>query len=45
MATTTAISFRSWENHKPEILRLYFDEEYPLKLVMKRLRTDDFDPT
>ncbi|KAA6415823.1 MAG: hypothetical protein FRX48_00541 [Lasallia pustulata] len=45
MATRLSISSKSWEDRKAEILRLYVDESYPLKLVMKTLRTDDFNPT
>ena len=45
MATPISIPSKSWEDRKAEILRLYVDESYPLKLVMKRLRTDEFDPT
>ena len=33
-----------WEQHKKEILRLYIDENLPLKYVMKRVRTQHFHP-
>lgn len=33
-----------WEQHKEEILRLYIDEDLPLRHVMKRVCTPDFHP-
>ena len=41
----TNIPPRAWEQRKNEILRLYLDEELPLRLVMKAMRAQDFDPT
>lgn len=33
-----------WNERKEEILRLYIDEQWTLKLVMRAMRTSDFDP-
>ncbi|KAL8772352.1 MAG: hypothetical protein Q9194_004644 [Teloschistes cf. exilis] len=34
-----------WNERKEEILRLYIEEQWTLKLVMRAMRTSDFDPT
>ncbi|KAI4192598.1 MAG: hypothetical protein LQ350_008613 [Teloschistes chrysophthalmus] len=34
-----------WNERKEEILRLYIDEQWTLKLVMRAMRTSDFDPS
>ncbi|KAL9580713.1 MAG: hypothetical protein Q9212_004327 [Teloschistes hypoglaucus] len=34
-----------WKERKEEILRLYIDEQWTLKLVMRAMRTSDFDPS
>lgn len=33
-----------WEAKKELIAKLYKDEEWPLKQVIKQIRTEDFDP-
>lgn len=38
------IPSEQWEQHKEEILRLYIDEDLPLRHVMKRVCTRDFHP-
>ncbi|KAI4100619.1 MAG: hypothetical protein L6R37_005377 [Teloschistes peruensis] len=34
-----------WNERKEDILRLYIDEQWTLKLVMRVMRTSEFDPT
>ena len=38
------IPAEQWEQHKKEILRLYIDEDLPLRHVMKRVCTRNFHP-
>ncbi|KAI9728511.1 MAG: hypothetical protein M1834_007649 [Cirrosporium novae-zelandiae] len=33
-----------WEEKKPEIIRLYQQEGYPLKLLMRTLQSEEFNP-
>lgn len=40
----TSISSDVWETKKPLITRLYMQEEWPLKQVIKQIRSDDFNP-
>lgn len=40
-----SISANVWENKRSEISNLYKDEEWPLKQVIKKIRTPDFNPT
>jgi hypothetical protein len=40
----TSIPSDVWEKKKALIARLYKDEEWPLKQVIKQIRTDDFNP-
>lgn len=40
----TSIPSDVWEKKKGLIARLYKDEEWPLKQVIKQIRTDDFNP-
>ncbi|KAL9613487.1 MAG: hypothetical protein Q9167_001983 [Letrouitia subvulpina] len=39
------ISLEQWEKRKPEIMRLYYDVQMPLKSVMREIRSSDFDPS
>ncbi|KAL8948125.1 MAG: hypothetical protein Q9222_005662 [Ikaeria aurantiellina] len=39
------IPVEQWAKHKDEIQRLYFTEGLPLKLVMRKLRSPDFNPS
>jgi hypothetical protein len=41
----TSISSDVWETKRPQIAKLYKEEEWPLKQVIKQIRTKDFDPT
>ncbi|KAJ5190349.1 uncharacterized protein N7498_009334 [Penicillium cinerascens] len=41
----TSISSCAWEKKKPLINRLYVEEEWPLKHVLKQIRSDDFNPS
>ncbi|KXG51904.1 uncharacterized protein PGRI_092970 [Penicillium griseofulvum] len=41
----TSISSDVWEKKKALISRLYMEEEWPLKQVIKQIRTDDFNPS
>ncbi|EEP77241.1 predicted protein [Uncinocarpus reesii 1704] len=41
----TTISSDVWESKKAQIANLYKVEEWPLKQVMKRIRSVDFNPT
>jgi hypothetical protein len=41
----TSIPSDVWETKRSEIAVLYKDEEWPLKQVIKRIRTEDFNPT
>lgn len=34
-----------WEEKRSQIARLYKDEDWPLKQVIKKLRSDNFNPT
>ncbi|KAL8934804.1 MAG: hypothetical protein Q9211_005039 [Gyalolechia sp. 1 TL-2023] len=43
MAST--ITSEQWDQRKEEILRLYIDEGWALKPVMRAMRSFDFDPT
>lgn len=38
------ISFRMWEMKRGLIIKLYQEEEWPLKQVLKRIRSDTFNP-
>lgn len=40
----TSISSDVWEKKKALIARLYMEEEWPLKQVIKQIRSDDFNP-
>lgn len=40
----TSIPSDVWEKKKSLIARLYKDEEWPLKQVIKQIRTEDFNP-
>ena len=40
----TSIPSDVWEKKKALIARLYKDEEWPLKQVIKQIRTEDFNP-
>lgn len=40
----TSISSDVWEKKKALIAKLYMEEEWPLKQVIKQIRTDDFNP-
>lgn len=40
----TSISSDVWEKKKALISKLYMEEEWPLKQVIKQIRTDDFNP-
>lgn len=40
----TSIPSDVWEKKKTLIARLYKDEEWPLKQVIKQIRTEDFNP-
>jgi len=33
-----------WEKNKPDIVYYYVNEEWPLKQVIKKIRTKDFHP-
>ncbi|KAE8380467.1 hypothetical protein BDV26DRAFT_135495 [Aspergillus bertholletiae] len=39
------ISFRMWEMKRDLIIKLYQEEEWPLKQVLKRIRSDTFNPS
>ncbi|KAE8369030.1 hypothetical protein BDV27DRAFT_121530 [Aspergillus caelatus] len=39
------ISFRMWEMKRGLIIKLYQEEEWPLKQVLKRIRSDTFNPS
>ncbi|ODH50503.1 hypothetical protein GX48_03321 [Paracoccidioides brasiliensis] len=41
----TSIPSEVWENKRAEIAALYKEEEWPLKQVIKKIRSDDFNPT
>ncbi|PGH10149.1 hypothetical protein AJ79_05504 [Helicocarpus griseus UAMH5409] len=41
----TSIPSEVWENKRAEIATLYKEEEWPLKQVIKKIRSDDFNPT
>ncbi|KAJ5431903.1 hypothetical protein N7445_008401 [Penicillium cf. griseofulvum] len=41
----TSISSEVWEKKKALISKLYSEEEWPLKQVIKQIRTDDFNPS
>ncbi|KGO77123.1 hypothetical protein PITC_023650 [Penicillium italicum] len=41
----TSISSDVWEKKKALISKLYMEEEWPLKQVIKQIRTDDFNPS
>ncbi|KAJ5558103.1 hypothetical protein N7461_002075 [Penicillium sp. DV-2018c] len=41
----TSISSDVWEKKKALIAKLYMEEEWPLKQVIKQIRTDDFNPS
>ncbi|KAJ5806926.1 hypothetical protein N7474_010518 [Penicillium riverlandense] len=41
----TSISSDVWETKKALISRLYMEEEWPLKQVIKQIRSDDFNPS
>lgn len=45
MTESGSISADVWEEAKPRISKLYQEEDWPLKLVIKKLRTDNFNPT
>lgn len=40
----SSISPEQWEKRKPEIMRLYYDVQMPLKSVMREMRSSEFDP-
>lgn len=40
----TSISSDVWEKKKAVIAKLYMEEEWPLKQVIKQIRSDDFNP-
>jgi hypothetical protein len=40
----TSISSDVWEKKKAVIAKLYMEEEWPLKQVIKKIRSDDFNP-
>lgn len=40
----TSISSDVWEKKKALISKLYMEDEWPLKQVIKQIRTDDFNP-
>ncbi|KAE8334459.1 hypothetical protein BDV24DRAFT_170173 [Aspergillus arachidicola] len=39
------ITFNMWEQKKGLIIQLYREEGWPLKQVIKRVRSDEFDPS
>ncbi|KAF5858601.1 hypothetical protein ETB97_003994, partial [Aspergillus alliaceus] len=39
------ISFNTWEKKKDLIIQLYREEGWPLKQVIKRVRSHDFNPS
>ncbi|KAB8261646.1 hypothetical protein BDV32DRAFT_121235 [Aspergillus pseudonomiae] len=39
------ISFRMWEMKRGLIIKLYQEEEWPLKQVLKRIRSETFNPS
>ncbi|KAJ6098675.1 hypothetical protein N7467_000210 [Penicillium canescens] len=41
----TSISSDVWEKKKGLIAKLYMEEEWPLKQVIKQIRSDDFNPS
>ncbi|KAJ5929726.1 hypothetical protein N7454_006676 [Penicillium verhagenii] len=41
----TSISSDVWENKKALIAKLYMEEEWPLKQVIKQIRSEDFNPS
>ncbi|OQE76307.1 hypothetical protein PENNAL_c0068G01709 [Penicillium nalgiovense] len=41
----TSISSDVWEKKKALISKLYMEDEWPLKQVIKQIRTDDFNPS
>ncbi|CEJ55206.1 hypothetical protein PMG11_01475 [Penicillium brasilianum] len=41
----TSISSDVWEKKKAVIAKLYMEEEWPLKQVIKKIRSDDFNPS
>ncbi|KAJ5632189.1 hypothetical protein N7490_008528 [Penicillium lividum] len=41
----TSISSDVWEKKKAVIAKLYMEEEWPLKQVIKQIRSDDFNPS
>ncbi|KAL8934301.1 MAG: hypothetical protein Q9216_005978 [Gyalolechia sp. 2 TL-2023] len=42
---SSTITSEQWDQRKEEILRLYIDEGWALKPVMRAMRSVDFDPT
>ena len=42
---SSTIPVDEWDKRKEEILRLYIDEGWALKPVMRAMRSSDFDPT
>lgn len=42
---SSTITPEQWDQRKEEILRLYIDEGWALKPVMRAMRSDDFHPT
>ncbi|KAL9016110.1 MAG: hypothetical protein Q9185_006521 [Variospora sp. 1 TL-2023] len=42
---SSTITADQWNQRKEEIARLYIDEGWTLKPVMRKLRSPDFDPT
>jgi hypothetical protein len=45
MAAATVISHEEWDGQRENITKLYGEQEWPLKQVIKKLRTKDFNPT
>lgn len=41
----TSIPADVWETKRAQIAVLYKEEEWPLKQVIKKIRSDDFNPT
>ena len=44
MTTNNTIPPEMWDQNKESIIRLYRDEDLPLKLVIRRLRNGAFNP-
>ncbi|KAI4134315.1 MAG: hypothetical protein LQ341_006044, partial [Variospora aurantia] len=42
---SSTITADQWNQRKEEIARLYIDEGWTLKPVMRKLRSPNFDPT